>query len=386
MADVIVVGGGVIGLSLAWELAGQGVDVELLEQGQPGQEASWAGAGILPPGNPEAARSPEARLRAESNALWPHWSERLREETGIDNGFHVCGGLEVRRAGSPTELKQEIDSWRAEGVEAEAMTSDEALEQEPHLNPDLTSAYRLSRLAQVRNPRHLKSLLAACGGRGVTIHPGMPMTGLERKGDRITGVRSPEGVRACAAVVLTAGAWSQALLEQVGCRVLIEPIRGQIVQLSAQPLPIRHVVQCGSRYLVPRTDGCILIGSTEERAGFDKRNTAGAMADLIGFASGLVPSLAEAKFERAWAGLRPASPDGLPSLGRVPGVENLFIAAGHFRAGLQLSPITAVLMRQLILGQPMQMPVDPFACDRHTRAARSGAELEDRRSTSLSAS
>ena len=120
----------------------------------------------------------------------------------------------------------------------------------------------------------------------------------------------------------------------------------------------------GLCYVVPRPDGCILIGSTEEDAGFDKRTTAEAIRGLLGFAASLVPAFAEAHLARSWAGLRPGSPDGMPFLGRVPDVENLFVAAGHFRAGLQLSPITGLVMKELMLGQPTTVPLEAFRLER----------------------
>ena len=349
--DVIVIGGGVIGLSIAWELAGQGASVRVLEQGQFGQEASWAGAGILPPGNPEWARTPEARLRAASHILWSDWTERLRAETGIDNGYSRCGGLEVRASGAASDLDAEIAAWRAEGVVVESPDLDELRDRCPALHPDITSGYILPELGQVRNPRHLKALFAACASRGVDLRAGNPVVTFDRDGDRITAARTIGEEHHAAEFVVAGGAWSRELLRQAGHDLAIEPIRGQIVLLEVRPLPFRSVIQVGARYLVPRADGRILIGSTEEHAGFDKRNTAEAVASLIDFACGLVPALRQARFERCWSGLRPHSPGGLPHIGRLPGTTNLSVAAGHFRAGLQLSPITAVTMANTILGR-----------------------------------
>jgi glycine oxidase len=146
----------------------------------------------------------------------------------------------------------------------------------------------------------------------------------------------------------------------------VRPLRGQLVLLAMQPSPIEHVINVGARYLVPRGDGRVLVGSTEEVAGFDKRTTAAGVGGLVEFAIDVVPALAGATFERAWAGLRPQSADGLPYLGRVGAVENLFVAAGHFRAGLQLSPITAELMTQLLIGRQPDLPLEPYWPDRAT--------------------
>ena len=359
--DVIVIGGGVIGLSIAFELAGQGASVRVLEQSQFGQEASWAGAGILPPGNPEWARTPEARLRAASHVLWTDWTERLRAETGIDNGYSRCGGLEIRANGAASELDAEVAAWRAEGVVVNTPDLDELRARFPALHPNITSGYVLPELGQVRNPRHLKALLAACASRGVDLRSGSPVVAFDRDGGRIIAARTTGEEHHAAEFVVAGGAWSRELLRQAGHDLAIEPIRGQIVLLEARPLPFRSVIQVGARYLVPRADGRILIGSTEEHVGFDKRNTAEAVAGLIDFACGLVPTLKEARFERCWSGLRPHLSGGLPHIGRLSGTTNLCVAAGHFRAGLQLSPITAVLVAATILGREPNALLAPIS-------------------------
>jgi glycine oxidase len=356
MADVIVIGGGVIGLSVAYELAGQGIAVHLLDQGALGQEASWAGAGILPPGNPAFSISPEQRLRSLSHARWPSLTEELQTRTGIDNGFRRCGGIELRLDGPADQLQAEITDWRDQGVEVAEGSIEDIRRREPDITRQAVAGYRLPALSQVRNPRHLKALMAACAAKGVRFSSGTPVLGFDRHAEKIVGVKTPSGTFRAGAFCLCAGAWSAGLADAVNLRIPVRPIRGQIVQLSAQPLPFTHVLQSGSRYVVPRPDGRVLVGSTEEDAGFEKRKTAAAVAELIGFASDLVPSLADATVERCWSGLRPGSPDGLPYLGRVPGTENLYVAAGHFRSGLQMSPGTAVLMRELMLGQDPSIP------------------------------
>ncbi len=350
--DVIVIGGGVIGLSIAWELARHGIAVRVLEQGLFGQEASWAGAGILPPGNPEQAQTVEARLRGGSHILWPQWTEQLRTQTGVDNGFHRCGGIEVRPPEVTESLGEKIAAWRAEGVPATPLGASELRQRLPALNPDITDGYLLPELGQVRNPRHLKALYQACSAAGVDLRAGTPVVDFIRDGERIAAVRTAGDEFQAAEYIIASGAWSRSLLQRAGHDISFEPVRGQIVLLQTPAPLFRHVIEVGARYLVPRPDGRILIGSTEERVGFEKRTTVAGVAGLIEFARRLVPALDNARVERCWAGLRPFAPGGLPRIGRVPGTTNLSVAAGHFRAGLQLSPMTAVLIRQLILNQP----------------------------------
>ncbi len=374
VSDVVILGGGVIGLSLAEELSRRGATVAVLDQGAIGQEASWAGAGMLPPGNFEHATTPAARLRGMSHALWPAFSERLLAETGIDNGYRRSGGLEIRLGEPASTLAAEVAAWRCEQVEVEPLTPDAAWQYEPALTRQVTAAYRLPQMGQVRNPRHLKALQAACTNRGVVLQPGTAAYGFIRDGAKICAVRTNQGDVAAGRFVVAGGAWSSRLLETAGCRAAVRPLRGQIALLAMHPLPVRQIVNVGPRYIVPRPDGRILIGSTEEPVGFDKRNTAEGVGGLAGFAARVVPALAAAAFERAWAGLRPQSPDGLPYLGGAPGCDNLFVAAGHFRAGLQLSPATALALTQLVLGQPPFMPLAAFAVDRPT-AGFSSAEV-----------
>ncbi len=190
------------------------------------------------------------------------------------------------------------------------------------------------------------------------------MHGFQREREKFVAIETSGGTLSAGQFVVAGGAWSGRLLNDVGCPVRVRPLRGQIVLLAMQPSPIRHVVNVGPRYLVPRGDGRVLVGATEEVAGFDKRTTAGGVGGLVEFALELVPALARATFERSWAGLRPQSADGLPYLGRVRETQNLFVATGHFRAGLQLSPATALVMTQLLLGREPAVPLAPYAVDR----------------------
>ena len=358
--DVLVLGGGAIGLSCAWFLAREGVRVEVVDKGDLGQEASWAGAGILPPGNPVRARHPLDRLRAHSAALFPDLSAELRERTGIDNGYLRCGGLEL--VGPESDVGSE--EWAGEGVACERLDGQQLRRLEPALAEGLGRAYHLPDLAQLRNPRHLKALAADCASRGVRLSPGCPVHAFECQGSKVVAAHTATGRRPAGRFLLAAGAWSDALLAPLGWRPGIRPVRGQIVLLNTRTPLFRRVLLHGARYLVPRPDGRVLVGSTEEDAGFDKRTTAAAVADLLRLGVGLVPALAGAHLERAWAGLRPGSPDGLPFLGPVPGFDNLFVAAGHFRAGLQLSPATGVVMTELLLGRPTTVPLETFRLDR----------------------
>lgn len=359
--DVVIVGGGVIGLSAAYRLAQEGASVTLLDRGPVGREASWAGAGLIPANTERLRTSPSVELRTWSAVLYPEWSARLREETGIDNGFRRTGGVDVAATeAEDQELRSMAGRWRAEAISYERLAPADFSRVEPALNPDLRSAYFLSDRSQIRNPRHLRALEVASVNLGAKLHPSEPAVGFVSQNGRVSAVRTACREIACGAVVVAAGAWTAELLRPLGASVLTPPVKGQIVLLRSNRLLLRRIIEHGDRYLVPRDDGRILVGATEEDAGFDKRTTAWGVSDLIKEAIRLCPALAEAEVEASWAGLRPGSIDTRPYIGPLPGFENLVLAAGHKRTGLQQAPATAELVCDLVLGRPPSIDLAPF--------------------------
>ncbi len=383
MSDLLVIGGGVVGLSIAYEMAGRGRRVRLIDASQPGREASWAGAGILPPAGAENA-DPLEQLAALSNHVHARWSEELRAETGIDNGFRRTGAIYVARDTATAQQLELLASFaRTRNIVAQRLATDELAEIEPALRPSgqLHSAYFVPAECQIRNPRHLKALLAGCARRGVEITPGARAEDFDVGSGSVRAVVTGAGRFAADQVCITTGAWSRSLAARLDVELAIKPVRGQIALLSlARPL-VSHIINEGSRYLVPRPDGRLLVGSTEEDAGFDRSTTAQGIGGLLQFALALVPELANVPLERTWAGLRPSTEDGLPYLGRVPGLDNAFMAAGHFRGGLQLSTGTAMVLSALLEGQPSEIDLTPFRLDRH--AAPGAAADRPRRARSL---
>ncbi|HYH67166.1 MAG TPA: FAD-dependent oxidoreductase [Urbifossiella sp.] len=360
--DVAVVGGGIIGLTAAYELAKAGLTVEVLDRGPLGAEASWAGAGIIPPGNPDRAATPIDRLRALGSVGMPRLAEELREYTGIDTGYRRCGGIEFLH---PHD-RDVVELWEAEGFPFERLTRARRNAIAPAAAGFSGEPYLLPTCAQVRNPWHVRALIAACERVGVRLRPDTPVDGWIYSGKRVTGVRLMNGETVSAGTcVLAAGAWSEFLLEPLGQRPGVHPVRGQII-LFRQPTPgIEHVLMTGKRYFVPRADGRVLVGSTEEpEAGFEKWTTAGGIAELLAFATKLIPGWADAEVEATWAGLRPGSADGLPYLGPVPGWDGVVVATGHFRAGVQLSVGTARVLVELLTGKAPCVPLAAFALDR----------------------
>lgn len=366
MHDVLVIGGGVIGLSLAWELARRGSRVRIIDRGEPGKEASWAGAGILPPASLTAALHPYDRLRGLASRLHPKWAGELTDETGIDTGYRRCGGWYLARtAGEAAALAAWAAASCDEGIDVERIALDEL----PRLEPGLSLgggalrvrvAYLVPGEAQLRNTRHLQALLAACVARGVEVTPNVQAAQIIVARGEIAEIQTSGGPVRAGCYCFAAGAWTGQLLAQLDVPVQVLPIRGQMVLFRCQRPPVARIVNEGSRYLVPRDDGRVLAGSTEEEVGFDKRTTPEAIRELTDFACQLVPALATAEVERTWAGLRPGSLDGLPYMGSLPHLANAFVAAGHFRSGLYLSPAVAVVMSQLLRGELPEIDLAPF--------------------------
>lgn len=369
--DCLILGAGVVGLSLAYDLAGHGLRVRIVDRQAPGQEASWAGAGILPPANYRAPQTPEEQLALLCHELHPRWSAQLREETGIDNEYRRTGGLYLAGDKAEGELLRWIArDWVDRGLSVQEVTTPEQLAEldtalgAKRAEERFAAAYFLPDEAQLRNPRHLKALIAVCERRGVTITPDAAVEDFIVAAGKITAVRTTAGDLSAGVICLTGGAWTRDLLAKLKVSIALRPIRGQIALLNTGEQTLRRIINVGPRYLVPRGDGRVLVGSTEEDVGFEKRTTAEAIAELLRFAFALVPSLASATLETCWAGLRPTTPDGKPYIGRIPGYENALVAAGHFRSGLQLSPGTALLMRQLIMNETPQIDLESYRIDR----------------------
>ena len=375
MHDCLIIGGGAIGLSLSYELAGGGWRVRVVDRGQPGQEASWAGAGIIPPAVEPPGATPLERLTAYSVQLQPEWAAKLRDETGIDNGYRRCGGVYLSDGSLATALDDAAALWRRGGAFVEMLSPQAVAEVEPVFQEAVAAGrvrggMLLPDEAQIRNPRHLKALAAACQARGVEISAGIEVQDFDVSGGRIKAARTEQGPIAAERFCVTSGAWSGRVLERLGVRMPVKPIRGQIVLLNSSRPVLRRVVYIGPNYFVPRDDGRTLIGSTLEDVGFDCRSTPEAVGELLAFGLSWAPRLRAAAFERAWAGLRPASADGAPYLGPIPGLDNAFVAAGHYRSGLILAPATAVLMAQLLRGEKPALDLEPFRVGRE--ASRGG--------------
>jgi glycine oxidase len=372
--DVVIVGGGVIGLSVALALAREGIRPTVLDRRELGREASWAGAGLIPPHADNPSRQPLIALGSWSARLYPGWSEWLHEETGIDIGYRRTGGVDVAWTDIENqELLAAAGRWRVLGIAYERLAPGDYMRVEPTLNPSLKSVYFLPDRAQVRNPRLLRALMAAIARRGGKLMPGCGVEGFQIQAGRVTAVKTSIGELPCGTVIVAAGPWSGELLRPIGVHAPTPPFKGQIVLLRGNRPLLGRIVEHGNNYLVPRDDGRILVGATEENVGFDSKPTATDTRALVDWAVRLCPVLHETEIETTWAGLRPGSFDSKPYIGRAPGHDNVIVASGHKRAGLQLAPATAELVVDLVLDRAPRLDVRPFRIDREPEPAGENA-------------
>jgi len=358
MSDILVIGGGAIGLLTVRELVRSGADVTLVEMGTIGREASWAGGGIMSPLYPWRHANAVTALSLRSQGHYPQLCARLREETGIDSEFTRSGLLILE----PHDQDQALAWGRKHQVRIESLAPDALRATAPGLGFSPTTVLWLPEIAQIRNPRFVKALRHSIAGR-VRIREQEAVVELLLDSGRVVGARTGKATIAADQVVVCSGAWTAQLFERFGYRPDIEPVRGQMILLNAKPGQINRMVLFRDRYLIPRRDGRILIGSTLEHEGFVKATTTEAKADLHRVALELFPSLKHAPIEYHWAGLRPSSPQGIPYIGAYPGIRGLYCNAGHYRNGLVTGPASARLVADLLLGHKPILDPSPYALD-----------------------
>jgi glycine oxidase len=360
--DVTIIGGGVVGLTIARSLAHEGLRVALLERGLCGSEASGAGAGIIAPCNPHRTDTISG-LHDRSLELYPRLCEGLLNETDVDPEYECCGELSllyeenVKRI-AESDCRAASGRKDANGKEAWVMRSPtEVFEREPlTIGAPIVGALECRVVGQVRSPRLIAGLKLANNRAGVEIVEGCEGKALVMDGTRVTGVATSGATILSEWVVLAGGAWSSQLHPLLARSMPVHPIRGQIVMLKADHRPCRRVLSAGKKYLVPRRDGHLILGATEEpEAGYSKRNTASGILGILEAVTKMAPGLGDASVVTTWAGLRPGTPDDKPYIGPVVGLDGLVAATGHFRAGLTLAPATAELVAAMITGRPIDL-------------------------------
>ena len=373
--DVVVVGAGLIGLAIAFELAERGASVRIYDRGEPARAASWAGAGMLAPYTERITNEPLLALCAASLAEYPAFVRRVFDASGVDAHLHLDGVIYAAFDEPQLDsLERHAYILRARGVECEMLDRASALAAEPWLGAGLTGALLKRGEGYVDNRRLGRALAAACAARGVRVEENSAVS-VECDARRIIGIRVERGFVPARSVINACGAWAASVAGVPRSSVApVEPVKGQMVALAVPAGFVRRATWVPGAYLVPRHDGRLLIGATVEAAGFDERVTASAVHELLHAALGAAPALADFAVTESWTGLRPGTPDGLPFLGPTS-VEGLFLATGHYRNGILLAPATARLIADAVAtGNASEL--EPFSIARlGTEAAPAGRSI-----------
>jgi glycine oxidase len=365
VADVAIVGGGVMGCAVALRLAQRGIAVTVIERGIPGAEASSAAAGMLAPQMEADGPGPMLELGLRSRALYPALAAELQVMTGIDIGYVKSGVLAVALTEDDERALTARRIWQtARGMRLEALSGAAARQREPALGPEARMALLFADDAQV-NPRALaRAFSQAAAAAGARFLEGRYVRGVRIEAGAVTGVDLDGDSLAAPTVVVAAGSWS-GLVEGAGVPPsVVRPARGQLVAIETRPPLFHHVLSVHGRgYLVPRRDGTVIAGSTVEMVGFRKEVTVGGLAEILGLARTLVPALQDAPVVGTWSNFRPYTQDHLPVLGSTP-VKGLVLATGHYRNGILLSPVTAQAIADLVATGSSGIDLRPFSIDR----------------------
>ena len=343
-AEIAIVGGGLIGLSIAWRLAQAGRSVVVVERETIGSGASLAATGMLAPAaEHEPGSDPLLPLALDSLRRWPGFRDELQEASGLDLDYREDGTLVLAIGRDEVErLRFRYDLQRRSGVAAEWIAGTEVRRREPALRPSVTAGVFCPLDHQVDPSRVMAALVRACRAAGVVLVENSPVVALERAGGRVTGLRTAEDVLAADTVILAAGAWSGegGLLPQ-GLGLPVRPLKGQSLALKTTPRTgtLSHMVWTEQVHMAPKSDGHIIVGATVEDCGFRTGVTAGGLYALLEGARRVLPGIEEMEVEAVWSGFRPTSDDDAPILGEI--APGLVVATGHHRNGYLLAPVTA---------------------------------------------
>jgi len=372
-ADVVIVGGGVIGLAIARALRQRGVpDVVLIERGQLGAEASWAAGGILGPQVEADCADDFFRLACASRDLYPAFANALSAESGTDVELDTTGTLYIGfTKEAENELRRRVEWQTQAGLSVELLNARATRALEPCISAKVRCALRFPNDVQIENRKLLEALAVANERLGVRVITDCEVRAVRVEQEHVCAVETSLGRVTTPIVVLAAGAWTSVVKSPDASlpAIAMEPIRGQMLCFKADPPMARHVIYSSRGYLVPRRDGRVLAGSTAERVGFERSVTGEGLNAIKTMALEIAPSIAGLPLVSSWAGFRPRAADGLPVLGPCEEIEGLFYATGHYRNGILLAPVTADLIAKAIVeGEtpPLLRAFSPgrFACQK----------------------
>ena len=359
LSEVIIIGGGIIGMLTARELHAAGADVLVIERGPLGGESSWAGGGIISPLYPWRYDRSVNQLAEVSKTIYPGLARQLQDESGIDCELITSGLLYTS-----LEEKAQAENWaRQWSVKLQTITDAGLIHDiEPQVSSTIESGLWLPDIMQIRNPKLVKALKGSFDALGIKYLEHTPVDELIIEAGVIKGVKTANDTFTADKVIIASGAWSSGFIK--GERnVAVEPVKGQMIMFRGEPGLIRRMVLSSGHYIIPRKDGRVLAGSTLERTGFDKTVTDAATVELRRAAVEIIPALGDMEIERQWAGLRPGTEQGIPYICMHPEIDGLYINAGHYRNGVVLGAASVKLMTEIVLGQKTSLDPAPYALD-----------------------
>ncbi|MDR4517269.1 MAG: glycine oxidase ThiO [Nitrosomonas sp.] len=356
--DVIIVGAGIIGLATAERLLKQGIKVLILERGQVGQESSWAGGGILSPLFPWNYTETVTRLTLYSASLFSDWASALHSATGIDPEYSQCGMFVL----PPYDLETALHwcSKNNTNIQQIKLSVPRPTDNTNMNCNDPEQTIYLPGIAQIRNPRLLSALHQHVIQLGGKIIENCTVQGLTVKHNKVQSLQSSRQQFAADNFIIAAGAWTKEVLGKYAFDLDIRPICGQMLLFKFDNPPLKAILVKGSSYIIPRKDGHLLVGSTLEDRGFNKRVTVSARKKLLHDAISMLPQLYNMPIKNHWSGLRPASPENIPTISRHPNLTNLYINSGHFRYGVTMAPASAEILVNNIIGTTQPFDITPY--------------------------
>ncbi|WP_059102531.1 glycine oxidase ThiO [Shouchella shacheensis] len=368
MKHVAVLGGGVIGLSIALELTRRGFDVTILEKNTCGGQASGAAAGMLAPYS-EIGEDPDDffRLCLASLRLFEEWQHDVKQLSGLDFEYEKSGSLHCVYHPADLLSLQTRKAWQEEfGAIVNVLDQQALKEVEPHLSDDIIGAIQYPEEAHVYSPDYVKALEEACRQHGVRIEENLGAVSVEQYEQGVLLQAENKNEYTADQLIVSSGAWAKELEDLFELSLPIFPIRGQICAYERQEEQVNHILYTSQGYLVPKANGTLVNGASEDIAGFQTDVTEKGIQRLINWNTNILPFLAEREPFHTWAGLRPATQDGYPFIGPLTKAPNVYFACGHYRNGILLSAITAKVVAEELSGEQASVPLTSFRPERFT--------------------
>ncbi len=349
-----------MGMLTAHELINKGFKVNLFDKGLAGQESTWAGGGIISPLFPWRYDDSISQLAAQSQSIYSNTLDELREFSDIDPEYHRSGLLML-----DCDDSKEAAIWSKQfSAPMESINVPQLNNNFEFINESFSHGLWMPQIHQIRNPRFASLVKQSLLNRGVTFYENTDITKIDIKNNNIQAIHGLSHRYHADTTIITTGAWTGDFLNHINNEedpeINVHPVHGQMLLLKLETPLFTEIVLHDGRYIIPRSDGHVLIGSTTEMIGFNKQTTESVKNNLLNYAASVIPQLKSAKVAKHWSGLRPGSVKGIPTISQHTRIQNLYINAGHYRNGLVTAPASAKLMQQIICGEEPTLNADLF--------------------------